>query len=53
MIKKSKISKQTTILIVTINGYVSMKTIKNLYQNYKIIIVENNNHLSLKKKIEE
>ena len=53
MIKKSKISKQTTILIVTINGYVSMKTIKNLYQSYKIIIVENNNDLTLKKKLKK
>ena len=53
MIKKSKISKQTTILIVTINGYVSMKTIKNLYKNYKIIIVENNKDFTFKKKLEK
>jgi len=53
VIKKSKISKQTTILIVTINGYVSMKTIKNLYKNYKIIIVENNKDFTFKKKLEK
>ena len=53
MIKKSKISKQTTILIVTINGYVSMKTIKNLYKNYKIIIVENNKDFTFKKRLEK
>ena len=28
-----------------------MKTIKNLYKNYRIIIVENNNDLNLKKKL--
>lgn len=53
MIKKSKISKQTTILIVTINGYVSMKTIKSLYKNYRIVIVENNNNFVLKEQFKK
>ena len=43
-------SKLTTILIVTINGFISMKTIKNLKDNYKIIIVENNGDNKLYKK---
>ena len=51
MIKKPHISKKTTILIVTINGYISMKTIKNLHKSYRIIIIENNNNLTLKKKL--
>ena len=40
-------------MIVTINGYVSMKTIKNLYKNYKIIIVENNKDFTFKKRLEK
>tara|TARA_B100000900_G_scaffold406966_1_gene418872 strand:- start:92 stop:988 length:897 start_codon:yes stop_codon:yes gene_type:complete len=53
VIKKSKISRKTTILIVTINGYVSTKTIKNLCNNYKIIIIENNKNFVLKKKLKK
>jgi N-acetylglucosaminyl-diphospho-decaprenol L-rhamnosyltransferase len=49
--KKIKVSNLTTILIVTINGVISMKTIKNLYNHYKIIIVENNKNENLKKKL--
>ena len=44
------VSKLTTILIVTINGIVSTKTINNLKNNYRIIIIENNNSRKLEKK---
>lgn len=46
-----KLSKLTTIVIVTINGIISYKTIKKLYQFYKIIIVENNGDELFKKEI--
>lgn len=46
--KKNQLSKLTTILIVTINCKLSLKTIKNLSTYYKIIIVENNNCKKLK-----
>ena len=46
-----KLSKLTTIVIVTINGKITNKVIKNLYENYKIIIVENNNDQKFKKRI--
>jgi len=52
-IKINKFSGLTTVLIVTINGLVSMKTIKSLYSYYKIIIVENNNDKILRKKLEK
>ena len=45
-----KLSKLTTIIIVTINGKVLKKVIKNLSNYYKIIIVENNNDQQIKKK---
>ena len=44
-----KLSKLTTIIIVTINGKVLKKVIKNLSNFYKIIIVENNNDQQIKK----
>ena len=46
-----KLSKLTTIVIVTINGKVYHNVIKRLYKFYKIIIVENNNDILFKKKI--
>ena len=46
-----KLSKLTTIVIVTINGKVSYKIIKKLYKFYNIIIVENNKDKLFKKKI--
>ena len=50
-VKIDKFSPLTTVLIVTINGLVSMNTIKSLYNYYKIIIIENNNDKILKKKL--
>ena len=44
-----KLSKLTTIIIVTINGKVLKKVIKNLSNFYKIIIVENNKDQQIKK----
>ena len=46
-----KLSKLTTIVIVTINGKIYHNVIKRLYKFYKIIIVENNNDILFKKKI--
>ena len=46
-----KLSKLTTIIIVTINGKVLYKTIKKLNNFYKIIIIENNKDEKFKKKI--
>ena len=46
-----KLSKLTTIIIVTINGKVLYKTIKKLNNFYKIIIIENNKDKKFKKKI--
>ena len=46
---RKSLSTLTTILIVTINGVISKKTINNLKKNYRIIIIENNNYNNLKK----
>ena len=46
---RKSLSALTTILIVTINGVISKKTINNLKNNYRIIIIENNNYNNLKK----
>lgn len=45
------LSKLTTIVIVTINGKISYNIINKIYRSYNIIIVENNNDLTFKKKI--
>jgi len=44
---------QTTIVIVTFRGGIIHKCIKNLQNNYQIIIVENSNNINLKRKIEK
>ena len=46
-----RLSKLTTIVIVTINGKVLKNVIKKLSSFYKIIIIENNNNKELKKKL--
>ena len=45
-----KLSKLTTIIIVTINGKVSVDMINKLQKYYRVIIVENNNDRNFKKK---
>ena len=40
---------QTTIVIVTFRGGIIHKCIKNLQNNYQIIIVENSNNINFKK----
>ncbi|MDA7581174.1 glycosyltransferase [Candidatus Pelagibacter sp.] len=45
------ISKQTTIIIVTIRGKISINSLKSLYKKYRIIIIENTNNKAFKKKI--
>ena len=48
-----KISKFTTIVIVTYKGVVIKKTLKNLCKNFNIILVENSSNVKFKKKIEK
>jgi len=43
---------QTTIVIVTFKSKIIHKCIRNLYKNFKIIIVENSNNIKFKKDIE-
>ena len=45
------ISKETTIIIVTIRGKISTDSLKSLYKKYRIIIIENTNNNVFKKKI--